>query len=58
MIVNLRLKTLAQSFADEMRQKIWASNFDHPDPVHNSPKTDELSIIPFWQNLRKNSDLI
>lgn len=44
---------LAQSFADNLRKKLWASNFDHPDPFHNKPEIDELSIIPLWQRLDK-----
>lgn len=46
-------ETLAQKFADDLRRKLWSSYFDHPDPVHNSPEPDELSIIPFWQGLDK-----
>jgi hypothetical protein len=46
-------ETLAQKFADDLRRKLWSSHFDHPDPVHNSPQPDELSIIPFWQGLDK-----
>jgi hypothetical protein len=46
-------ETLAQKFADELRRKLWSSNFEHPDPVHNQPQPDELSIIPLWQNLDK-----
>jgi hypothetical protein len=46
-------ETLAQKFADELRRKLWSSYFEHPDPVHNRPQPDELSIIPLWQNLDK-----
>lgn len=46
-------ETLAQKFADDLRRKLWSSHFDHPDPVHNNPQPDELSIIPLWQNLDK-----
>jgi len=46
-------ETLAQKFADDLRRKLWSSHFDHPDPVHNSPQPDELSIISFWQGLDK-----
>jgi hypothetical protein len=46
-------ENLAQKFADELRRKLWYSYYDHPDPVHNRPQPDELSIIPLWQNLDK-----
>ena len=46
-------ETKAQEFADGLRRKLWFSYFDHPDPVHNSPQPDELSVIPFWQGLDK-----
>ena len=46
-------ETLAQNFADDLRRKLWSSQFDHPDPIHNSPQSDELSIISLWQNLDK-----
>ena len=46
-------ETLSQNFADDLRRKLWSSQFDHPDPIHNSPQSDELSIIPLWQNLDK-----
>lgn len=46
-------ETLAQKFADDLRRKLWSCCFDHPDPVHNNPQPDELSIIPLWQNLDK-----
>jgi hypothetical protein len=44
---------LAQEFADSWRKKLWSSYFQHPDPIHNKPEPDELSIIPLWQNLDK-----
>jgi hypothetical protein len=28
---------LAERFADKWRRRLWASYFDHPDPIHNSP---------------------
>jgi hypothetical protein len=30
-------ETLAQSFANRWRRRLWQENFDHPDPVHNAP---------------------
>lgn len=46
-------ETLAQSFADNLRRKLWSSHFNHPDPVHNSPRPDELATIAFWERLNK-----
>lgn len=47
-------ETLAQNFADEWREKLWTTTFDHPDPIHNPPTRDELSIIPLWERLDKD----
>lgn len=47
-------ETLAQEFANNWRIKLWASHFDHPDPVHNQPTEAELSIIALWKNLNKD----
>lgn len=33
---------LAQRFADTWRKRLWATPFDHPDPVHNRPTAEEL----------------
>lgn len=46
-------ETRAEEFADTWRRKLWSCDFDHPDPVHNLPQTDELSVIPLWQSLTK-----
>jgi hypothetical protein len=46
-------ETKAQEFADNLRRELWKTSFEHPDPVHNSPQPDELSIFPLWQNLDK-----
>ena len=46
-------ETRAQEFANAWRRKLWTCDFDHPDPVHNRPQSDELSIIPLWQRLTK-----
>lgn len=43
----------AQEFADNLRRKLWSEYFEHPDPIHNKPQEDELSIIPLWQKLDK-----
>ncbi|MEM7167460.1 MAG: tetratricopeptide repeat protein [Planctomycetota bacterium] len=38
-------ETLAQQFADEWRDQLWSSRFDHPDPVHNPPDREELAAL-------------
>ncbi len=35
------LEKLAQEFADYWRQELWATYFNHPDPVHNAPDMEE-----------------
>ena len=35
------METLAQEFADGWRRALWAEHFEHPDPVHNPPSSDE-----------------
>ncbi len=35
-------ETLAQEFANRWRRALWAEHFDHPDPVHNPPRSEEL----------------
>jgi hypothetical protein len=35
---------LAQEFANSWRQQLWSAHFDHPDPVHNPPRAEELLI--------------
>jgi len=35
-------ETLAQRFANRWRRKLWSEQFDHPDPVHNPPTSEEL----------------
>lgn len=35
-------ETKAQQFADHWRKALWAEPFNHPDPVHTPPTTDEL----------------
>lgn len=46
-------ETLAQEFADNLRQQLWMKFLNHPDPIHNPPQADELSVIPLWQSLNK-----
>jgi hypothetical protein len=36
------VETLAQRFANRWRRKLWSEHFDHPDPIHNPPISDEL----------------
>lgn len=48
----------AQEFADNLRRELWETQFDHLDPIHNSPQDDELAIIPLWQNLDKKQRFI
>lgn len=31
---------LAESYAADRRRELWSAFFDHPDPVHNSPRHD------------------
>jgi hypothetical protein len=35
-------ETLAQEFANKWRRTLWARHFDHPDPVHNPPSSEEM----------------
>lgn len=37
-------ETLAQRFAAIWRRRLWATPFEHADPVHNPPTIDELAI--------------
>jgi len=38
-------ETKAQEFADDWRAKLWLNKFDHPDPIHNVPSTEELQQL-------------
>lgn len=38
-------ETLAQRFANQWRRKLWSEHFDHPDPVHNRPGSEELDGV-------------
>ncbi len=35
-------ESLAQDFANHWRRALWSQHFDHPDPVHNPPDSEEL----------------
>jgi hypothetical protein len=35
----------AEEFAVEWCARLWSAPFDHPDPVHNPPTTDELDRL-------------
>jgi ankyrin repeat protein len=38
-------ETKAHLFANFWRKTLWNDFFDHPDPIHNAPTKDELSIL-------------
>jgi hypothetical protein len=46
---SVRLKfaheRMAQSFAIEWCNRLWADSFAHPDPVHNPPTAAELAVL-------------
>ena len=50
-------ESLADEFATTWRREIYATPFDHPDPVHNSPTDDELGMLPLWERLDKTQRL-
>jgi len=37
------METRAQEFAMSWCKRLWAEEFDHPDPVHNPPGDEELA---------------
>jgi hypothetical protein len=45
---------LAQQFADDLRRQLWLEHFDHPDPIHNPPESDEMEMIAVWAALDKH----
>jgi hypothetical protein len=50
-------ETLAQSFANRWRRRLWQETFDHPDPVHNAPdkvqpRTQQHELTNFTTALR------
>ncbi len=46
--VRLRFarEKMAQAFAMQWCDNLWSQPFSHPDPVHNPPTRDELSLLP------------
>jgi len=50
-------ESLAKEFATSWRRELYATPFDHPDPVHNSPTDDELGMLPLWERLDKTQRL-
>ena len=38
-------ETLAEEFARNWRLQLWSQRFDHPDPVHNAPSSEELTSL-------------
>ena len=38
-------ETLAQEFAESWCHKLLSIHFDHPDPVHNYPTKEEISLL-------------
>jgi hypothetical protein len=44
---------LARQFANDWRRELYAVPFNHPDPVHNAPTSDELETLSFWDTLDK-----
>ncbi len=46
-------QTLAREFADRWRQQMWTTHDASPDPVHNKPADDEMSLLPLWAGLNK-----
>lgn len=47
-------ETRAQEFADEMRRRLFAEPFDHPDPIHNAPSVGEKASLLLWNRLDKD----
>jgi len=46
---------LAHDFATEWCSRLWSERFDHPDPVHNPPKPEELAYSPRLQTILEES---
>ena len=44
---------LAKHFARDTRRDMFATNFEHPDPVHNPPSSSEEGLLPVWVGLDK-----
>jgi hypothetical protein len=39
------MERLAEEFADSWRRALWAGHFEHPDPVHNSPRDEGAGLL-------------
>lgn len=55
-------ETKAEEFANEWRRMLWAFPYEHPDPVHNAPKAEEIEMLRLgWtqsnQAFKKGFDL-
>lgn len=60
--VNAKSKNMKRKFADEKisrdfsdkwRRKLFSTNFDHPDLIHNPPSDEEFAFISVWEQLNK-----
>ncbi len=43
--LNDASETQTQGFADQWREELWSSHFDHADPVHNPPSAEEVKAL-------------
>lgn len=54
---NMRRKfageKIAQEFSDKWRRELFATHFNHPDPIHNPPTEEEIEFISVWEQLNK-----
>jgi hypothetical protein len=41
-------ETIAQDLANQWREELWSTHFDHADPVHNPPTADETAALSRW----------
>jgi tetratricopeptide (TPR) repeat protein len=46
----------AEEFANRWRKELWSHNFDHPDPVHNKPSSDELADMESFSEAMSKGD--
>jgi tetratricopeptide (TPR) repeat protein len=47
---KFRSETRAEEFADAWCRTLWAQPFEHPDPVHNPPTSEEIARVrDGWQ---------
>ena len=47
-------ETRAQQFADMWRKRLWSKRFEHPDPIHNPPTTEELQLLEYERQFQIN----